>query len=196
MVAQKADDHEVGTAHARELADTHEDTEPERRRNGGTLQKLRHRPVNDGRYLEFDRHVREEPVQEGDDTEDDEERSAELPHEVRRVEEMQDFERAEPYREVCRENARDVHASDLQDFSPRELQPEEERYRDEKNRERAGMHAVEERRYEHERQEPRAALACAPNERRCGGAEFQNEYPEDKDPHGTRDDENSSHITE
>src|SRR3989344_4942343 len=115
-----------------------------------------------GWYLELDGHVREEPVQERNDAEEDKERGAELAHEVRRVEEMQDLERAETYREIRREDARDVDAAYLQDLLSRQLQSEQERYRDEENGERARMHAIEQRRDEHERQQPCAAIARAP----------------------------------
>jgi len=59
---------------------------------------------------------------------------------------MQDLEKTEPYKQVRREDARDVDAADLQNFLARHLQTEEERNRDEKNGERARMHAVQERR--------------------------------------------------
>src|SRR3990167_10106223 len=195
LVVQESDDHEVGPAHARELADADQDTEPERSRNGGTLQKLRHGAMHNGRHFELDGHGGEESVQERDDAEDDEQRCTELPHEVRCVEQVQDLERAEPYREVCREDAGNVDAPNLQYLFTRELQPEEERYRDEKNGERAGMHAVEERRDEHERQKPCPALTCRPDERRSGRTELQDEYSENEYRYRAADNENSIHIT-
>ena len=45
---------------------------------------------------------------------------------------MQDLEKTEPYKQVRREDARDVDAADLQNFLARHLQTEEKRYRDEK----------------------------------------------------------------
>src|SRR3989338_9060948 len=140
LVAEKPDDHEVRPAHARELANADQNTESEGRRDRGLLQELRHRPVRDGRHFEFDGHVGEEPVQECDDAEDNQERGTKLPHEVRSVEEMQDFERAESYCEVRREDAGNVYTPNLQDLFTRELQSEQERYRDEEDGERARMH--------------------------------------------------------
>src|SRR3989338_1480787 len=196
LIAQEPDDHEVGPAHARELANADQNTESEGRSDRGLLQEFRHRPVRDGRHFKFDGHVGEEPVQERDDAEDNQERGTQLPHEVRSVEEMQDFERAEPYREVRREDAGDVDTPDLQYLFSRELQPEEECDCDEENGERAGMHAVEERRYEHKRQKPCPALTCSPDEGGGARTELEDKHRENERDYHSPDDENPLHIKE
>ena len=81
--------------------------------------------------LERERWVR--PVDEIQETEEDEKCRTKLSHEVRHAEDVEYVEESETDTEVRNENAGNVDAANRENPPPRHLHPEEERDCDEEN---------------------------------------------------------------
>jgi len=145
------------------------------------------------RNLKFNGKSGEKAVKQIDNSKANEQRSPELAHKVRRIEDVKHFKQTDANREVGGEDAGDVETADLENFFPGHLHAEEERDSNEQNREGTRMNAVKQGGKNNQRQEPDPADADLPEKGREAGTEFQDNNPQDCRQHDTDSDKKFSH---
>src|SRR3989344_1442592 len=100
MIAKKPDNHKVWSAHTRKLTNTNKNTKYKCCWNRRPAHKFSHGTVSCIRNLEFNRKSWEEIVQEIQHSKHDKKCRTKFTHEVRSIEEMQNFKNTEPNQKV------------------------------------------------------------------------------------------------
>ena len=116
VVMQKSDNHKVRTAHAWELAETDQKSKSKGGRKRYDINEFSYRAMRYVRNFEPNRKLRKKRADKVEQSEKNQHGRAELAHEMRRVENVQDLEETDTDSEVGGEDSGDVETADLKNF--------------------------------------------------------------------------------
>ena len=94
------------------------------------------------RNFKLDWNPREKPVDQIYNPKNYKERCSKFSHEVRSVEQMQNFQYSKTNQEICREYSNNISSAQLKYFLSSHLDAEEKGDSDKKNRERTRVYAI------------------------------------------------------